>query len=313
MQLSDRIGRRMKLHDLHVLMAVVRAGSMNKAAALLHTTQPAISRSIGKLEQTIGVRLLDRNAQGVEPTACGQALLEGGTAMFDDLHQAVKNIEFLADPTAGEVRIGCNLFLASSFVSAVVDRLSRRYPRVVFHLLASETETLRRELSERNVDLLIARRFGPIADERLSYELLFDDTYVVAAGAQSPWARRRRIELAELVGESWTLPPPESLIGSVAMEAFRASGLDYPRVAVVTSTPQVRISLLATGRFLTIFPASALRFPTKLPEIKVLPVELSKTRVPIGIVTLKNRMLGSVAQLFIDGAREVAKPLAGRK
>jgi DNA-binding transcriptional LysR family regulator len=286
---------------------------MNKAAALLHTTQPAISRSIGKLEQTIGVRLLDRNAQGVEPTACGQALLDGGTAMFDDLHQAVKNIEFLADPTAGEVRIGCNLFLAPNFVSAVVDRLSRRYPRVVFHLLASETETLRRELSERNVDLLIARRLGPIADERLGYEFLFDDTYVVAAGAQSPWARRRRIELAELVGELWTLPPPESLIGSVAMEAFRASGLDYPRVAVVTSTPQVRISLLATGRFLTIFPASALRFPVGHPEIKVLPVELSKTRVENGIVTLKNRRLSPVAQLFIDGAREVAKPLAKRK
>lgn len=313
MQLSDRIGRRMKLHDLHVLMAVVQAGSMNKAASLLHTTQPAISRSIGKLEQNLGVRLLDRNAKGVEPTACGQALLDGGTAMFDDLRQAVKNIEFLADPTAGEVRIGCNLFLASSFVSAVVDRLSRRYPRVVFHLVASETETLRRELSERNVDLLIARRFGPILDEQLGYEFLFDDTYVVAAGAQSPWVRRRRIELPELVGESWTLPPPESLIGSVAMEAFRASGLDYPRVAVVSSTPQVRISLLATGRFLTIFPASALRFPTRRPEIKVLPVELSKTRVPNGIVTLKNRTLSPVAQLFIDGAREVAKLLAKRK
>lgn len=310
MEPGDRIGRRMKLHDLHVLMAVVQAGSMNKAASLLHTTQPAISRSIGNLEQAIGVRLLDRNAQGVEPTAYGNALLDGGRAMFDDLRQAVKSIEFLADPAAGEVRIGCNLFLASSFVSAVVDRLSRRYPRVVFHVVASETETLHRELSERNVDLLIARRFGPITDERLGYEFLFDDTYVVAAGAQSPWVRRRRIELPELVGESWTLPPPESLIGSVAREAFRASGLVYPRVAVVTSTPQVRISLLQTGRFLTIFPASALRLPTRHPLIKVLPFELSKTRVPNGIVTLKNRTLSPVAQLVIDGAREVAKSLA---
>ena len=55
--------------------------------------------------------------------------------IFDDLRQAVKNIEFLADPTAGEVRIGCNSILATSFVSAVVDRLSRRYPRIVFHVV----------------------------------------------------------------------------------------------------------------------------------------------------------------------------------
>jgi DNA-binding transcriptional LysR family regulator len=313
MQLSDRIGRRMKLHDLHVLMAVVQAGSMNKAAALLNTGQSAISRSIAELERTIGVRLLDRNPQGVEPTEYGRALLDGGAAVFDDLRQAVKNIEFLADPTAGDVLIGCNPLLATSFVAALVDRLSRRYPRIVFHLVTGYVETLLRELSERSVDLLIVRRFSPMTDERLDFEFLFDDSCVVATGAQNQWVRRRKIELAELVSESWVLPPPGSGIGSVAMEAFRASGLDYPRTTVVTDSPQVRMSLLATGRFVTIFPASALRFPTRRSEIKALPVELPMARPPSGIVTLKNRALSPVAQLFIDCAREVAKPLAKRK
>src|SRR5215467_7293764 len=105
MQLSDRIGRRLKLHDLHVLMTVVQAGSMSKAAQVLNTTQPAISRSIAELEQAIGVRLLDRGRHGAEPTEYGRALLDGGAAMFDDLRQAVKNIEFLANPTVGEIRI----------------------------------------------------------------------------------------------------------------------------------------------------------------------------------------------------------------
>ena len=309
MQLSDRIGRRMKLHDLHVLMAVVQAGSMNKAAALLNTTQPAISKSIAELERTVGVRLLDRNTQGVEPTAYGRALLDGGTAVFDDLRQAVKNIEFLADPTTGEVRIGCNPFLAPTFISVVVNRLSRRCPRIVFHLVTATAETLHRELSERNVDLLITR---PIANERMGFEFLFDEPIVVAAGAQNPWVRRRRIELAELVSEPWTLPPRGRVIASIAMEAFRASGLDNPRTTVVTDSPQVRMSLLADGRFLTILQASALRFPTRRPEIKVLPVEPRMADMPFGVVTLKNRTLSPVAQLFIEHAREVAKPLAKR-
>jgi DNA-binding transcriptional LysR family regulator len=313
MQVSDRIGRRMKLQDLHVLMAVVQAGSMNKAATLLNTGQSAISRSIAELEHTIGVRLLDRNPQGVEPTQYGRALLDGGVAVFDGLRQAVKNIEFLADPTAGEVRIGSSAFLAASFVSTVIDRLSRRYPRIVFHLVTGYVEPLQRELSERNVDLLIVRSFGSNADERLDFEFLFDDSYVVAAGVQNQWVRRRRIELAELANESWVLPPPASVIGSVVMEAFRASGLDYPRVTVVTDSPHMRISLLATGRFVTIFPASALKLPTRRSEIKVLPVELPMARLPNGIVTLKNRTLSPVAQLFIDCAREVAKPLAKTK
>ena len=313
MQLSDRIGRRLKLYDLHVLMAVVQAGSMKKAATLLNTGQSAISRSIAELERTIGVRLLDRNPQGVEPTGYGRALLDGGAAAFDGLRQAVENIEFLADPAAGEVRIGSSALLAASFVTGLIDRLSRRYPRLVFHLVTGYLDTLHRELSERNVDLLIERRVGPVADERLDFEFLFDESFVVAVSAQNPLVRRRRIHLADLANEPWVLPPPGSVIGSIVTDAFRASGLDYPRAIVVTDSPQVRVNLLATGRFVTIFPASALRFPTRRSELKVLPVELPMASVRNGIVTLKNRTLSPVAQLFIDHAREVAKLLAKRK
>jgi DNA-binding transcriptional LysR family regulator len=313
MQLSDRSGSRMKLQDLHVLMTVVQAGSMGKAAQILNTTQPNISRSIGELEHALGVRLLDRHRQGIQPTEYGRALLDCGVAVFDDLRQGMKNIAFLADPAAGELRLGTTTFLAASFVSALVDRLSRRYPRIVFHLVTGYTETLHRELTERNVDLLIIRGSGPIADQRYDFEFLFDDSYVVAAGAQNQWARRRRIEIAELANELWVLPPQDSVIGSIVLEAFRASGLDYPRVSVVTDCPHMRISLLATGRFVTIFPASAFRFLAKGSELKVLPVELPMARRPNGIVTLKNRAISPVAQIFIDCAREVAKPLARRK
>jgi DNA-binding transcriptional LysR family regulator len=313
MKLSDRIGRRMKLQDLHVLMAVVQAGSMSKAAVLLNTGQSAISRSIGELERTLGVCLLERGPRGVEPTTFGRALLNGGAAVFDDLRQTVKNIEFLADPAAGEVRIGSATFLSATFVSAVIERLSRRYPRIVFHLVTvTETDTLHRELSDRNVDLLIARRLGVFADEKFDFEILYNDSHVVAAGPQSPWVRRRSIALAELVNEPWLLPPPDRALGPVYLEAFRASGLNYPRTAVFTALPQVRINLLASGRFLTIVPMSALRFSKRL-EIKVLRVELQHPRLPIGIVTLKNRTLSPVAQLFIENARAVAKPLAKRK
>ena len=311
MQLSDRIGGRMKLHDLHVLMAVVQAGSMSKAAALLNTTQPAISRSIAELERIVGARLLDRTRRGVEPTEHGRILLDGGAAVFDDLRQTMKNIKSLDDPTSGEVRVGANPFLAASFVSGIVDRLSRRYPRIVIHLAAEQAETLHRDLHERKVDFLITRKWGPFADDRLAFEFLFDDPFVVAAGAQSPWVRRRRIELAELVNEPWTLPL-DGEIWSVATEAFRVRGLNYPRVTMATVYREARMSLLTTGRFLTIFPASSLRFP-KHPEIRALPVELSKVRMPIGIVTLKNRALSPVVRLFLDSVREVAKPLAGRK
>jgi DNA-binding transcriptional LysR family regulator len=313
MQLSDRIGHRVKLQDLHILMTVVRTGSMGKAAARLNSTQPAISRSIGELEHTLGVRLLDRHRQGVEPTEYGRALLDCGVAVFDDLRQGFKNIEFLSDPSTGKIRIGSTAFLAASFVSAIVGRLSLRYPRMSFDIVAGDTEALHRELDNRNVDLLIVREFGSIVDERLDFESLFDDSFVVATGAENRWVRRRRIKLADLVNEPWVLPPPESAIGSIAMEAFRNSGIEFPRATVGAVLPEIRASLLTTGRFLTIFPASVLRFPAKRADIKVLPVVLPVSRAPIGIVTLKSRTLSPITRLFIDTARETAKPLARGK
>jgi DNA-binding transcriptional LysR family regulator len=110
-----------------------------------------------------------------------------------------------------------------------------------------------------------------------------------------------------LAGEKWVLPPPETVIGSVAQETFRAHALGYPRTTVLATPLEVRISLLATGNFLTILPASALRHPAGRPGIKVLPVKLPIARVPNGIVTMTNRALTSVARSFIEKCHEVAK------
>lgn len=309
MQLSDRIGKRIKLQDVHILMTVVQAGSMGKAARHLNTSQPNISKSIADLERSLGVRLLDRHRNGTEPTEYGRALLEGGIAVFDELRLAVKNIEYLSDPEAGEVRIGCTPWLAAGFASAIIDRLCRRYPRIKFQLMTRYADGLHQGLHDRSFDLLIAWKFGPIADERLGFESLFDDRCVVVASAQNSWVRRRRPALAELANEPWVLPPPGSGITSIAMKAFGARGLN-PRTTVVTDSPQVRMSLLATGRFLTILPTSTLKVSTKSLNLKTVSVELPMARIPNGIVTLKNRTLSPVARLVIDTAREVARPWA---
>jgi DNA-binding transcriptional LysR family regulator len=309
-QLSDRIGRRMKLQDLHVLVTVMQAGSMGKAAQQLNISQPAVSRSIAELEHAFGVRLLVRHRKGIEATEYGRALLDCGVAVFDDLRRGVKHIEFLADPTTGQVWIGNTLTSADSFITAVVDRLSRRYPGIVFHVVPAGAEILYRELKARSLDLVITRSGGPFKEDQFGFETLYDDALVVLAGMKTPWARRRRIELAELVNEPWALPTAESAVTQAAMEAFRASGLDCPRATLVTSSPEMRIDLVATGRFLTI---SASQFRARRPEVKVLPVELPMARMPVGMATLKSRRLSPVAKLFIQHAHDVAKALTKRK
>ena len=97
MHWTDRIGRRLNPHDLHIFMAVVEQGNMARAADSLAISRPVVSRTIADLEHALGVRLLDRSPQGVEPTVYGRALLKRSVAVFDELKQSVRDIEFLGD------------------------------------------------------------------------------------------------------------------------------------------------------------------------------------------------------------------------
>jgi DNA-binding transcriptional LysR family regulator len=313
MRWNDRIGRRIKLSDLHILLTVAQSGSMAKAAHELAVSHPVVSRSISELEHTLGVRLLERNPHGVGLTEFGRAMLNRSHAAFDELRQGVKDIEFLADPSAGEVRIGSTAPLAASFVSSIVDRLHRRYPRMVFHLATADAASLQRDLDERSFDLLILRKIGSFAEDRMSFEVLYDNPYFVAAGVKNPWTRRRRVELADLINEQWILPPAGTRFGSLARDIFGAKGLPCPRAAVIASGLETTINLVGTGRYLTIYPESVFTFPAAHPFIRKLPIELPIVSGPIGILTLKNRALNPAAHLFIEAARELAKPLARRK
>jgi DNA-binding transcriptional LysR family regulator len=311
MPLDDRIKRRLKLRDLNILTAVIQSGSMGKAAAALAMTQSAVSKSIADLEHTLGVHLLDRSRRGIEPTMYGRALNQCGLTLFDDLRQGLELIDFLADPTTGALRIGTTPALATYVIPAILEPLSQRYPRVVFHVSEADTTVLYRELHDRKVDLVVTRMPEPAADDVVVEErVLFHDPLVVAAGAGNPWTKRRKVALSDLVNEPWTLSEGDSFIGAFVGQAFRASGLALPRTTVFTSSIHLRNKLLAGRRFLTVVPRFVLTGPLKDQSLKALPIDLPMTRSPVGIVTLKNRTLSPVAQLFIKHAREVAKPLA---
>jgi len=305
---GKRIERRISLHDLRVLMSVVQAGSMGKAAKLLATSQPAVSRSIAELEHALGVRLVDRSAQGIEPTQYGRALLKRGSVMFDELQQGVKDVRFLADPTTGELSIGASIAIAEGFIASVIGRHSRRYPRLTFQVLATDTATAYRALLARRVDLAVVHVIEPLAEEQLNVEPLIGDPHVVIAGAQNPLTRRRHLRLSDLISEPWALSPPDSPYGAVVFEAFRAHGLRVPPT-VVHSTLPLRTTLLATGPFLSMVPRVVMQFPPKSQLLRALPIELPTTVRPLALITLKNRTLNPVAQLFSDWMREAARRL----
>jgi DNA-binding transcriptional LysR family regulator len=306
---NDRVLRRLKLSDLRLFHAVVERGGMARAAAHLNISQPAVSKAIAALEQTVGVRLLERHSQGVEPTVYGNALLKGGVAVFDELKQSLQEIGFLADATVGELRIGCTEPLAAGFLAAVIDSVSKQYPRIGFEVVAADPATLiERDLKQRKIELAIAPTSGLNLGADIAVDLLFDDRQVVMTGAQSKLLRRRNLRLADLVHEPWIWPPTNSIIGHAMTEAFQTSGLELPHNRVVTFSVPLCYQLLNCGRFLAMLPISIARLG-KGSSVRVLDVGFPTISRPTGIVTLKKRTLSPLTQLFIKKVREFTRSL----
>jgi DNA-binding transcriptional LysR family regulator len=308
-QWNDRVRRRLKLRDVDILLAVIQTGSMGKAAGALNMSQPAVSKSIAYLEHTLGVRLLDRSRQGVEPTPYGRALVKRGVAMFDELRKGVQDIASLTDPAAGEVRMGGSEHTISAIYSPVIHQLSAQYPRMSFHISVGDLQMMSRELDARHIDFVVSRMYTPASEEH-SVEMLFEDPLVVVTGPNNPLARRRKIDPAELLDEPWTLQPRENNFGAFALDALHAAGLSAPRITVATTSSNLRGEMLATGRYLTMVPRYWVLLPRRHPTLRVLPVEFPNTRLKVAIITLKNRSLSRATDLFINSIRALTKPLA---
>lgn len=256
----------------------------------------------------LSARLLDRSSRGVLPTLYGRALLKRSMAAFDELRQGMGEIEELADPSAGELRIGCPESVAAAMLSPVIKEFTDRYPRVTLHVDQVTSPGLELpQLRARKVDLALVRIVKPVDEDQYADDLvvepLYEDQPVIAVGQHSPLARRRKISLADLVNERWILTPPATWTRNVVEEAFRAEGLKPPKVSVVTYSVHIRANLLASGRFVAVFPRSVVQLYSERFALKVLPLTLPPRPAPIVLATLKDRSLSPVAEKFISQLR----------
>jgi DNA-binding transcriptional LysR family regulator len=288
MDSEHRIGRRLKLKDLHTLAAVCRVGSMSKAAGQLSMSQAAISKALLEMERSLGFAVLERSASGVEPTAAGRVLLERSRAVFDELGECMREIEAIADPERGHVRLGTTEAMLG-VVTQLVGRLAHSLPRITLDVVIGDTAGLLMHLRERELDLVLTRLLPSERSDDLTAQPLFDESMAVLASQAHPVARRRRLSLADLVDERWTLSPPELPLGQMVARIFAAEGLAMPASTLTTVSIYLRLNLLYTGEFVTVLPRSIAGQSLVRSWIKVLPVQLAAPPGTIALLRLKRR------------------------
>jgi DNA-binding transcriptional LysR family regulator len=228
----------------------------------------------------------------------------------------VSEIEHLSDPTAGEVRIAASEPMSAGVLPVILARLSQQYPRIAVHvsLLPVGTMDVRTppysDLRDRQVDLVLGPIVASFDKTEFQAEPLFDEVLTVTVGSGNRWLRHRALRLADLMDDAWVLPPADSLVGLRCAEAFRLSGLGLPRRKFSTMSIQIMTGLLATRRFIALMPGSLIHFSGKRLAIEALPIRLPTPGVRIAIVTLRRRTISPAAQILVQLAREITRPLA---
>ena len=304
MKRTDQISRRLRLKDLHTLQAIADLGSMAKASQELALSQPAISKAISEMERTVGAALLDRSSRGVELTESGKLLLGRARAIFDEVRQGVEEIAAASDPTQGEIRIGAAETL-TVVLSEIIGHLVRKYPRIRYSITISDGDSLNRDLRERKLDIVFRRWLPTLNADDLTIEVVLKHALGVLAERHHPLLRRRKLKLADLMEERWALSPPDSFLGRVVVDLFARRNLPLPPAIVTTVSVYMRLSLLASGKFISVLPLTLLQQSSGGNLLRALDVDLSDSFAPIALVTLKKRQPSGALKLFQLASTEI--------
>jgi DNA-binding transcriptional LysR family regulator len=282
---------------------------MAKASARLALSQPAISKAVSDMEHALGAPLLDRSSRGVELTESGRLLVERARAIFDEIRLGVSDIERLSDPTRGNVRVGTTEPVIG-IVSEIIGQLVRKYPRLSYDVVVSDTNSLIGRLRERERDVVITRWVAPSNADDLAAKVLFKSPVAVMVARDHPLLLRKKLSLGDLMGEQWTLSPSDSFLGQVVVDLFRRRKLPLPPAVVTTISIHMRLNLLAGGNFLTVLPLQMLRYPSNKPWLRALDLDLRESSQPVVSVSLKRRRSGGAVRLFEQASVETCKLMA---
>lgn len=300
--------RRVTLRELRLMLAVARSGSILKAASEVGLTQPALSKSIRELEATFGVRLFDRNNRGVSLTPQGEILLRRATGVFEELRQAVDELQSLADADRGELRIVATPAVCAGLLPHAMGVVWSNRPRFRFDVAELASGKLASEVVGRCVDFGIGREQRGGSGGELAFERLFDDHLFVVAGASHPLASKRSVKLEDTARHPWVLPSADGAVTAHLEAQFRMQGLGLPVSTITTMSMLVRSELVATHSFLTLMYGSILRFSKMAASFRVLPIDLP-SGIPIGMVRVRGRTLAPSAEVFMQALRDVVRPL----
>jgi len=305
---APALARRLKLRQLLLLRALAESGNLRRSAAALSLTQPAATRMLQELEETLGLRLFDRSPRGMAPTPYGEAMIRHAGAVLADLDSAREELAALAEGSHGRVAVGTLMSTSSLLLPRTIARAKARAPRLQVFVQEGTHEHLLDALLKGDLDLMLGRVLPGTAQDAITVEILYREEFRVVCGTANPLAGRRA-KLGELVDRPWILPPAQVPLRQRLDALFLSQTGRRPADLVESVSVLTNLTLLRESSALGVLPAETARQYAKLGVLAELGVSLKGILGPVALVTRRNHARSPAAEAFLGVLRAVAHEL----
>jgi len=296
----------MNLRDLRYLVALAEHRHFGRAAEASFVSQPTLSTQIKKLEDELGVALVERTPRKVLLTEVGREIAQRARDVLNEVEQIKALARRTLDPESGTVRLGIFPTLGPYLLPHVVPRIRARFPRLELLLVEEKTEVVLRQLREGRLDAGVLAL--PIHDDQLHAEFLFEEPFLLAVPEDHALAKRKGLKLADLSDQSLLLLEDGHCLRDQALEVCHLSGANEKTGFRATSLETLR-QMVAANVGITLLPALAVQPPVAQSDnVHLLPFRGDAPSRRIAMVWRKSSAMGAFMKKLAAVLREV--PLA---
>lgn len=276
---------RLKSQQVMLLDALDRLGSLHRAAAAIHITQPAATHLLRQLEDGLGVPLFVRHAHGMTPTAFGETMIRYARGMLRSFDHAREEMAACAEGATGLVRIGSVSGAVPSLLVPALARCKQESPRLRISVLVDTSDLLLPLLQGGDLDLVLGRLPDHFADRHLEVRVLGAEPMSIVARPGHPLAAKRRLGLDALLDCAWVLHPAGSPMRRRVDQALEDAGLSHAPDVLESASILVATALLEHSDMVSVLPSEVARHYARLRMLRILPVALPLPMAPLGIIT----------------------------
>jgi len=311
--LIRRLPRHLKMSELRVFVAVLEHRSFRKAAAVLHLTQPAVTKAIAGLEAMLGVHLFDRASHGVVPTAHGLTFAPRALAIFDELRRAAQDLALVTRGERGTLRVGILPMPAIPFLPVAVRQLADARPNIFVTVVeARETELMER-LHKRDIEVAILRLALIDPGDDMRVDRLFDERLCVVAAREHRLAARPRLTWAQLLRERWVMPPADCFFYEHVLRTLDRAGLQMPSHVIEAFSIHVQFGMVLHAGMLSFGMRSQVEFAPGKEFLVRLPFELASPESLVAAVSLRSHAPSPLAKQLVEHIRGLAGTTQSRE